>query len=240
MSQSIKISLAYCFAPLLFFTFPLHAEGFGALAVVSTEYFYRGYSKSANHPAVRANVDYGHPSGFFLGSWISWVDFDDTDYPDRSNVEFYPYLGFNYKLSEQWRIEASVARYLYDGRIFGKFSDYNEYSTVLHYSDLASLRVDFANDAYNRGAGATNVELTGRYPILAKLSVSGGLGYNNATPVLEYDTLYWNLGVTWHFKYVALDLRYADAADLVEYYDVGVIALPELKQNFIFSLMVGF
>ena len=216
------------------------AEGFGALATISTEYFYRGYSKSGNHPSIRANVDYDHASGFFVGSWISWVDFEDNGYGDRSNVEFYPYVGFSHKLDDQWRIETSVSRYLYDGRIFGKFSDYNEYSASVHYSDLASLRFDFANDAYNRGGGAANIELTGRYPIFTHWSVSAGLGYNNATPALEYDTLYWNLGVTWFFKHGSLDLRYADYADAGVSSEYGALELPELKQKFIFSLSVGF
>jgi len=237
---SLKISVVYLGVSLMHFPATARAEGFGALAIVSSNYSYRGYSKSANHPTARANLDYGHKSGFFVGSWISWVDFADNGYPDRSNVEFYPYVGFNYKLADHWRVETSVARYLYDGRIDGKFSDYNEYSAALHYSDLASVRFDFANDAYNRGAGATNVEITGRYPIFAHWSVSAGLGYNDATPVLEYTTLYWNLGLTWFFKYGALDLRYADAADLADSSKGLTLELPELRQNFIFSLSVGF
>lgn len=216
------------------------AEGFGALASFSTNYAYRGYSKSANHPTVRANLDYGHTSGFFVGSWVSWVDFEDDGYADRSYVEFYPYAGFHYRLADVWQIETSISRYLYSGRIDGKFSDYNEYGVAVHYSDLVSLRFDFANDAYHRGAGAENIEVTGRYPLFADVSLAVGLGYNNATPAVEYNTLYWNLGLTWFFKYGALDLRYADASEMAKSNHPNVLDLPYLKQNFIFSLSVGF
>ncbi|MDD5033563.1 MAG: TorF family putative porin [Methylococcaceae bacterium] len=216
----------------------LRAEDFSALVIGSSNYFYRGYSKSGNTPTVRVNVDYEHRSGFYGGMWISRVDFEDRGYSDRSNTEFYPYLGYCHPLSDRWRIEASVARYLYDGRLFGKPSDYNEYSVALHYGDLISARVDLADDAYNRGGSTANYEISGRYPLSRNLSASLGLGYNQSNPMLEYDWLYWNVGLSWFFKYGALDLRYVDAADSPLGYDG--LRLPELKHRYVFSLTIGF
>ena len=229
---------ATLFAP---FSATAWGEGFGALATFSSNYFYRGYSKSDNQPTVRANIDYAHGSGLFVGSWVSWVNFGDKGYSDRTNIEIYPYLGFNLKMFEHWRIETELARYLYDGQIMGRFSDYNEYSAALHYSDLLSVRFDFANDAYHRGAGDVNLAITGRYPVFADWEVSGGLGYNDAIPALEYNTLYWNLGVTWFFfKHCALDVRYVDAAEVSADSRDNALYLPELKQNFMVALSVGF
>ena len=72
------------------------------------------------------------------------------------------------------------------------------------------------------------------------MTASAGLGYYSGLEALEYNTIYWNLGLTWFFKYAALDIRYADSAEL-EYEDSeNAVSLPDLKQNFIVSLSVGF
>jgi len=220
---------------------PVWAEGFSAVASVSSNYPYRGYSKSDNGPSARANLDYGHRSGWFAGAWVAWVDFGDGGYRDRSNVEFYPYLGYGFKLAENWRAEVSVSRYLFDGRIFGQFSDYNEYSAALHFSDWLTAKVDFADDGYHRGGTLLNGEISGRYPVMANLAASAGIGYNHADVSLTDSALYWNLGLTWFFKYAAVDIRYADAIDLpASSAKTDGPSLPELRQNFVFSLSAGF
>ncbi len=216
------------------------ARDFSAVISVSSNYYYRGYSKSAGGPTVRGNMDYQPAGWFYLGSWISRVDFGDREFANHSNVEFYPYLGLNFNLSDDWRLEASAARYLYDGKLFGKNSDYNEYSIAVHFRDLATVRVDFAPDLYNRGGGARNYEISGRYPILEKLVVSAGLGYNDASAVLEYDAWYWNAGITWFFTYGALDLRYVDQSETSPSSNPNAIDLPDLGNRFVFSLTAGF
>ncbi len=216
------------------------AKDFSAIVSASSNYFYRGYSKSANSPTIRGNAEYQPASWFFLGSWISRVDFDDREFGNRSNVELYPYLGFNFKLAENWRLETSAARYMFDGRLFGKSSDYNEYSVSLHFSDLISGRIDFANDIYNLGGNSLNYEISARYPILEKLVASAGVGYNHAKPAVEYNALYWNIGITWFFKYYALDIRYVDLSESSPSLRKNEFELPKLDNNFVFTLSFGF
>ena len=208
---------------------------------MSSSYPYRGYSKSDNGPSARANLDYSHASGWFAGAWVARVDFGDQGYPDRSNVEFYPYLGFGFKLSERFRLELAAARYLFDGRIFGKSSDYNEYRAELHCSDWLTAKLEFADNGYQRGGAIVNGELSGRYPVTANLSASAGIAYNYVNVDLAESALYWNLGLTWYFPYAALDLRYVDAAELPTpdgKHDGP--SLPDLKQNFMLTLSAGF
>jgi uncharacterized protein (TIGR02001 family) len=219
---------------------PVRAEGLSALVSGTSNYFYRGYSKSGNAPTVRANVEYAHSSGLFGGLWITRVDFQDRAYSDPSSVEFYPYVGYSHTVAGPWRLEGSVARYAYAGRLFGKNSDYNEYSASVHYSDLFTARVDVANDAYNRGGTTVNYEVSGRYPLAKSLTISAGLGFNQASDVLGYDWLYWNAGVSWFFNYCAVDLRYVDTAELTSAEEPDGLELPELKNRFVFSVTVGF
>ena len=226
---------------MLGLTAAARAEGFSAVVSAASNYAYRGYSKSANSWTARANLDYSHRSGWFVGGWVARVDFGDAGYPDRSNVEFYPYAGLGFTLSRDWRGEIAVARYVFDGRIFGQYSDYNEYSAALHYSDWLTVKLNFSDDGYHRGGSILDGEIVGRYPLMANLSASAGIGYNHIDVSLSESALYWNLGLTWYFKYAALDVRYVDSADVPSSSAKGdEPTLPGLRQNFMATVSVGF
>lgn len=217
------------------------AEKFSALLSFASNYFYRGYSKSNNNPTIRANVDYEHGSGLYLGTWLSWVNLGDKRSEDRSDVEFYPYAGFVYKLAEDVRVDASVSRYVFNDKLQGKYSDYNEYSLTLRYSDLLSASFSYADDAYHRDTDTFNYEVSARYPLTSSLETSAGIGYNEALHLLEYNTLYWNAGFTWYFhRFAAVDLRYVDFAWTADSQRAGSIELPYIDSEFLFSLTAGF
>jgi uncharacterized protein (TIGR02001 family) len=217
------------------------ADGFSAVASVSSSYPYRGYSKSDNGPAARVNLDYSHRSGWFAGVWVRQVDFGDHGYSDRSNVEFYPYLGLGFKLAGRWRMELAAARYVFDGRIFGQSSDYNEYRAEFRFSDLFAAKLEFADDGYHRGGTLLNGDISGRYPLTANLTASAGIAYNHVNVSLTESALYWNLGLTWYHRYFAVDLRYVDAVELPSSAaKAGGPSLPDLRQNFVVTLSAGF
>lgn len=228
------------FNALLWLLGPAQANEFSAIGSISSNYFYRGYSKSDNTPTVRGNVEYGANSWLYVGSWVSRVDFGDSGFTGRSNVEFYPYAGVKFKLAESWQLDTSASRYIYDGRLFGRESDYNEYGASLQFKDLITTRIAFSDNLYNRGRSALNYELSGRYPITRNLESSAGMGFYQANSTLAYDSLYWNLGLTWFFKYAAVDLRYVDVAHISHSRRADTVNLPELKYDFVFSLSIGF
>jgi uncharacterized protein (TIGR02001 family) len=222
----------------------LSADGFSAITSVSSSFPYRGYSKSDNGPTARANLDYSHRSGWFVGTTVARVDFGDRNYRNRANVEFYPYVGFGFEPTDRLRLEASVARYVFDGPIFGRPSDYNEYRAEIRYSDWLGVKLEFADDGYHRGGTILNSEVTARFPLTANLAASAGIAYNYADISLINSALYWNLGLTWFYRFLALDIRYADDAVLQtsapSYSSYYRASLPDLRQNFVFSLSAGF
>jgi uncharacterized protein (TIGR02001 family) len=219
---------------------------FGAVASFTTNYFYRGYTKSNNRPTLRGNVDFEHDSGIYAGSWLSWIDFSDGHLPGHSDLEFYPYLGYSHDITDSLRAEILVSRYIFNEDVFGRYSDYNEYSVALHYRDSATARIYFADDAYHRGKPFTTYELTGRHPILDSLEFSAGVGYNDANAVLEYDAAYWHAGVTWYWKLLAVEFRYVDShffggketPEEAISNDELILKAPDPK--FLFSLNVGY
>jgi uncharacterized protein (TIGR02001 family) len=181
--------------------------------VFTTNYIYRGYSKSNDNPVGQGNLEYAHESGVYGGLWVSQVNFGDHDFPDSTRVELNPYLGWVHSLSEDWRGEVSVGGYIYPGKISGVDSSYAEYYLSLHYSDFLTARWAFAPNAFNRDATTFAYELMGRYSFLDTLQGSLGVGFNQAYELLYSNYPYWTVGLTWYpWNFLALDLRYIGTA----------------------------
>lgn len=224
--------------------FPIFADIHGTVTG-TTNYVGRGYTKTNNDFAIQGNVDYQHSSGIYLGASASNVNFGDREFNDSSRVEFTPYLGYTHKLADNWRVDMQWTRYLYDGKIFGRQVDYNEFYLFLHYCDMLTLRASVSDNFYNQNKVTSDYELTGRYPVTDYLEVSSGVGYSRVEEVLEYDYLYWNTGITGHYKFFSADLRYMHA------FEATTEELPEgpnswqfkpeiLHATIVFSLSMGF
>ncbi|WP_228375636.1 TorF family putative porin [Methylomonas denitrificans] len=218
------------------------AEWHGELTFLS-DYLYRGYSKNRGNPLAQAHIDYQDPMGWFGGVGVSQVSFDDRRYKNYADVEIKPYLGWSLPLNHDWRTELSVAGYLFDGKIFGKYADYAEFYASLHYQNWLTGTVSVAPNAYRRDATVMNYELKYRRDILDNLQFSAGLGYYQANKLLDEDYFYWNAGASWFISSnLALDMRYVDVnlnnhqeePHHHEFY-------PRLQDNkFLISVTVGF
>ncbi len=185
-----------------------YAELSGSLTG-TTDYIWRGYSKSNGKPVVQANIDYEFKSGIYLGTFASTVNFADHGFENRSTTEFRPYLGFAYQLSDDWRLNSAWTRYIYDGKIFGQQVDYNEFYFYTHFRDLLTINLNFSENSYQQNHMSFNSEITGRYPITNSIEISSTVGYNNQKKVLQYDYLYWTSGLTVHFsRNIGIDVRY--------------------------------
>lgn len=230
---------------LALFSVPALADFKGSVTF-ATDYVYRGYTKSRNNPVGLGNLEYEHEIGLYAGLWVAPVSFDDEYYDDRARVEINPYLGWATKFAKNWKLDLAASRYLYDGKVFGQDSDYNELYGSLHYRDFLSARVAFAYDTYNRGAKTLAYELVGRYSPVDRLQLSAGVGFHQAGELAHYDYFFWNAGVTWYVnRYISVDLRYVDTK--LPYYEHhedepenGSIYLQPLDDRFLFSLSVGF
>lgn len=238
----MPLGRSWAMLALLTFTLPAWADIKASVTVVS-DYAYRGYSKSRANPVAQGSLDYAHSSGFFGGLTLSQVSFDDKRYGQRSDVELIPYLGWARGLATHWQADFSASRYVYAGKLFGRDADYNEFAASLHYRDLATARVAYAYDTYDRKATTFAYEALGRYSVFDSLVFSGGLGYNQAAQLLEYNNFFWNAGLTWYAgHHVSIDVRYVDSSvknrrDTPVY---GDFSLSALDRNYVFSLSVGF
>ena len=216
------------------------AEISGSLSLTSN-YFWRGYSKSSNEPAAQGFVDYQHATGFFAGSWLSQVDFDDDVSSDEANWELSPYIGWSFAPSPDWRADAEFVRYLYDGDIFGRSANYNELYARVHYRDLLSAQFAYANNAYNQDEASYDGYLSGRYPVTDAVQVSAGVGYSVARKVFEYNYVYWDAGLTWYWPWGGIDIRYMGAQETGGEFDTNWGYHPDIVDGeVIVTLSVGF
>lgn len=201
-----------CLIFLLFFSTYSRSEWHGTLTMTSNNAG-RWFTKTNNNVALQVNADYQYAAGLFLGSSISNIDYATKEQDRVAHVEIIPYLGWSFKLSEPWRIDTQWSRYLFDGNIFGHQADYNEYYLFLHYQDLVTGRISFANDYYGLGHYAMDYELTGRYPLSDSFEFSASFGYSRTKAALGSDYPYWNAGITYFYEFVSFDLRYMDATE---------------------------
>lgn len=206
----------------------------------------RWFSKSDNEGALIANLDYEHASGLYLGTSVSNVEFEFNEVEHQAaHVEVTPYLGWSFALPEQWRMDIQWTGYLYDGHVFGHNADYHEFYLFWHYRDYFTGRFAVANDYYGLGEYALDYALTGRYPITDALQFSATFGYSQTIEAVGSDYPYWNIGLTYAYKFMSMSLRYMDAAETNidpvtepikhERYDP-----PVLDAACVFSISAGF
>ncbi|MDA1342434.1 MAG: hypothetical protein O2966_00845 [Proteobacteria bacterium] len=105
-------------------------------------------------------------------------------------------MGYAHKLADDWRIDMQWSRYLYDGKIFGRLADYNEFHALLNYRDLLTLSASISDSFYGQNKVTGDYEITARYPLTDYLEISSGVGYSQVEKVLGYDYLYWNTEIT--------------------------------------------
>lgn len=235
---------AFCLVFLVFYPALSCAELHGTLTMTTNNAF-RWFSKTHNSVALQANVDYQHKSGWYLGSSVSNIDFDTQDHPNSAQVEIIPYLGWSFKLSDQWRLDTQWSSYLYTGKLFGHQANYNEFYLFLHYKDLFTGRISFAYDFYGLDHYVIDYELTGRYPVTDSVQFSASFGYSQSRAALGADYPYWNMGFTYFYKFVALDLRYMDGTEtFIDYAaekKLHKLYNPSLLNTaIIFSISMGF
>lgn len=241
-----KAAVFFLSSLLCFWQSAALAEWHGNIRLLS-DYIHRGYSKSRGNPVVQAQFGYQNLDGWFTGVQTSQVRFDDQPNSDRAEFEARLYLGKTFALTDDLRTELSASGYLFDGKIFDHSADYAEVYAALHYQDWLSLRLAIAPDAYQRNANVRSYELTYRHDLLDSVQFSSGLGFSQASQLLEQNYFYWNAGISWFVtSYLSLDLRYVDVAlsgyklePLTGSHNVEFYPRPQ-DNNFQFSLTLGF
>ena len=188
---------------------PVSAADLTTTAAVrfTTDYVFRGYSKSADHPAIQAHVGVSDARGVFGGIWLSQIDFGGA------TLEFQPYLGYRRELTADLRLDVVAVGYLYDRPALGRRADYAETALSLTWKELVTLRASTAFNTYGSSVATGNLEWSGRYPLSDILEITGGMGFDGVVLVTDYDVIYWHAGARYFLgQHLVVDLSYLDKA----------------------------
>ena len=123
-------------------------EGLTANVAATNNYVWRGVSQTNDQAAVSGGLDYAAASGFYVGSWVSNVDFNDD-----TTAEVDLYAGYGWQSGE---FEFDLG-YLYYGYPGGDAIDFSEvYASVSWQVLTVGINVladsdwnsDFGDDSY--------------------------------------------------------------------------------------------
>ena len=121
----------------------LAGDGLSANVGLTSNYLWRGVTQTDDQAAISGGIDYSGPSGFYLGTWASNVDFNDD-----TNAEVDLYGGF---AGEAGDFGYDVG-YIYYGYPGGKDLDFSEVYIKGSWQNL-SLGISSLVDADRPGAG---------------------------------------------------------------------------------------
>ena len=85
---------------------------------LTTDYTFRGISQTLQQPALQGGMDLRHPSGFYLGTWGSSVNFGEVNLDDmgpRAQLEVDVYGGVGFTLLPVATFDLGAIYYMYPG-----------------------------------------------------------------------------------------------------------------------------
>lgn len=159
----------------------------GKVAVYS-EYEYRGISQTSEKPALQLNLDYAHASGFYVGTFVSNVKWlkDTAELLGESTsaqIEVDIYAGYKYEFVKDWTLDVGYLRYEYPSSkgfppATVKPNTDEVYIGVIYGPATLKYYYSFNNTfGVPNSKGSDYIELAVNQPIIAKLTLTGVLGY---------------------------------------------------------------
>ncbi len=207
-----------------------------------SDYYFRGLTQTWHNPAIQGGFDFGHSSGFYLGTWGSNVS--GKQYAEGT-LELDLYGGYNFKLGEDITLGAGAIYYWYpDAENAGEKYDTGELYVNAGWKWI-SAKISYAVTDYfganaNTGYeddtdGTLYYDLSANFPLPfgEGFTLVAHVGYTMFAEDLiapgingETDPSYmdWKLGVTktWNGGWSA-GLFYVEADNDDIYSDVGAL-----------------
>ena len=181
---------------------PLRAAEWGGTLALTSDYVFRGISRTDHGPAAQAGLHLRSSERWFASVWASNIA-SSTDGP--GHVELNLNAGRGWDLSDDWAASVGWVRYLHpDAGHSGRF-DWDDLSASLIFADRFVLTASVAPRApqiYTYGASerrrATALEVAWREPIAGAWSAIAAAGRYDASGSgqLGQPYLAWQVGVS--------------------------------------------
>lgn len=188
-----------------------------ANAAVTSNYMFRGFTQTRNGAAIQGGADLAHESGFYVGTWLSTVDFKLVP---GAEYEQDIYVGWGKSFGEL-AVDLMYNKYLYPSE---KGLEFAETSLTLSAYGF-SLGIDYANDFQMVGNSTGTVDKSSTINYDLSYSYELPHGYVLDATVGRYDFkeagffggdkdkyTYYNIGVTKTFWGVDFNVSYTDSS----------------------------
>ena len=180
----------------------------GKVALYS-EYEYRGISQTSEKPALQLNLDYGHASGFYIGTFITNIKWlKDTaevgGFSTDAKFEVDIYGGFKKEIVKDLTLDVGYLRYEYPQS--GSFSPKPNTDEIYAGLTWTFLNVKYSHSINNtfgvpNSKNSTFIEANIAYPIpaLPALTITGHVGHQEFknNDALSYTV--WKVGAVYDF-----------------------------------------
>jgi len=180
----------------------------------TTNYIHRGISRSDDQPAVNAEAQYTHNSGFYGGAGASSIDLQEDDDAKAEMVLFGGYKG-NYDDRLSYKVEGSY--YVYPGADEDDL-DYFELAASADYNfDVfqAGLGVAYSPDYINGSGFSAYYSAHAAVPLPYDLTLKGKLGFqfvDDEDSYITSDYTDWAIGLAYTWEEIDFLLQYTDVS----------------------------
>lgn len=180
-----------------------HAEVTGTVTAVS-DYDFRGFTQTAQGPALQASIDYSNENGFYVGAWASNVDFGTGSGAD---VELDLYGGF--RGGEEIAYDLGAIYYTYPGATSFNFPEVYASATW----KVLTAKLWYSWDFGNLNESGQYYQLDANVPLPANFTLGLHSGYSDG-PVWGSDSyLDWSAGLSYTLGNFSLNLKWVDGSD---------------------------
>ena len=175
------------------------------------QYSFRGIDQSGEEAAIQGGFDWAHDSGFYIGTWASNVDFNDSE----SVTEFDFYGGYTKEIQNGINLDLSMIAYTYPGAYASSNYDYYEYSFGLGKSIgpvSFSTAINYSPEFFAKSGDATYWQGGLDYEFQG-IRVSGHIGKQWIDLETTYgapDYVDYSIGASYLWQGFDLSLAYVD------------------------------
>jgi uncharacterized protein (TIGR02001 family) len=174
---------------------------------LTSDYRFRGLSRTFGDPALQGGVDFTLPSNFYVGAWTSMVD--KEIFANTRGFEVDLYAGYKRQLRDGLLIDVGLLQYL--------FPNQSEFSTLEAYGGIAFQWLSFkyyytlSNEYFGAGnaKGTQYFDIGATYPLGNGINVIGHVGFlRGESGARDYTD--WRVGVTKDWRGFTFGAEYVD------------------------------
>ena len=213
---------------------PAAAQTVSVNGALTTNYVWRGFTQSADQPAIQGGLDVDFGNGLAVGTWASSIDFQDPGSDNSTSpVELDVYASYTHAINDMFGVTAGAIGYLYPNASSvsgGEYDFFEAYAGVNINVMPATItgRIYWSPDVFGFSEDSSLYYTAGvSIPFAGMFAVFGNVGY------FDYedgsDVTDWNLGASVTWTNFTLTGTYTDTDFDSSYSDEKFIAAVSFK-----------